>query len=189
MTELNLLAGCQRQEAAAQRALYERFAGLLFAVCRRYGSDRMQVEDMHQIAFVRIFDQIKSCRAQSRPELEAWLRRVTVNCCLAELARSKRHRLWLNDMPEHQSEPVAEGEPRLGHLDASQLQALIDALPEGARLIFNLFALEGYSHAEIASQLSITENASRSQLSRARQILRERLQTLSDRPIQNSKTV
>lgn len=189
MTEIELLAGCQRQEAAAQRALYERFAGLLFAVCRRYSYDRMQVEDMHQIAFVRIFEQIKSCRAQSRPELEAWLRRVTIHVCLAELARTKRHRLWLNDMPANGPEPVAEGEPQLGHLEAAQLQALIEALPEGARLIFNLFALEGFSHVEIARQLSITEGASRAQLARARQILRDRLQSMAERKAQNSNAV
>ena len=149
----------------------------------------MQVEDMHQKAFVRIFEQAKSCRAQSRPELEAWLRRVTSNCCLAELARSKRQRRWMNDIPKNGAEPAADGEPQLGHLDTTQLQALIDALPEGARLIFNLFALEGYSRAEIAKSLSITESASRAQLARARQLLRERLQKMADRAALNSKAV
>lgn len=164
-----------RQERAAQRALYERYAGLLFALCRRYSKDKMEVEDFHQIAFVRVFGQIKSCRAQSRPELEAWLRRVTANSCLNEVARSKRAKLWLNDVPAAMPEPAAPGEPQLGHLDAAQLQALVDGLPDGARLIFNLFALEGFSHAEIATSLSISEGTSRAQLARARRLLREQL--------------
>lgn len=158
--------------------LYERFAAVLFGVCRRYGRDTFEAEDMHQIGFVRIFDQIGKFRGSTRQELEAWLRRVMVTTCLNALASQKRHKVWLNQIPDDHPEQPAPGEPRLDHLDAEELQGMVNALPDGARTIFNLFAVEGYAHAEIAQMLGISEGASRAQLTRARHILKQKLHTI-----------
>ena len=95
-TDLELIQGCQSRQAAAQRALYERFAAALYGVCRRYGRDTMEAEDMHQLGFIRIFDQIGRFAGTTRPELEAWMRRVMVTTSLNALANQQRHKVWLN---------------------------------------------------------------------------------------------
>ena len=178
ITEPELIAACLQGKPAAQRALFERFAGRLMSLCRRYGSKTSEAEDMHQKGWLRIFDNLALCKNTEGPALEAWLRRVMVTTCLNHLRDQKKHKIWQNELQTHM-ENTTSYDPGLLLADAAQLQAAVHALPEGARLVFNLFAVEGFSHAEVATMLQISEGTSRSQLTRARQLLQAKIAQIS----------
>ncbi len=168
-TETELLRGCQRGEALAQRTLYERYAPQMLSICRRYLPDA-EAEDALLQGFARIFDRIGTFREEG--SLEGWLRRVIVNEALGTLRRRPSAPLpltleYADEMPE-QAWPDHQ-------LAADDLLRLLQRLPDGYRAVFNLYALEGYSHAEIAELLGISPGTSKSQLSRARAWLQQQL--------------
>ena len=166
----NLVDGCRRQDRHAQRFLYEHFSGRMLALCCRYVKDRMEAEDVMVTAFTKIFDRIHQFKGDG--SFEGWVRRIMVNESLSFLRRNKG--MYLETDIE-----LAEREPDYDKLDnaleAEDLLKLISELPAGYRIVFNLYAIDGYSHQEIAAQLGINENTSKSQLSRARAYLQKRL--------------
>ena len=166
-----IVAACLRGNAQAERALFDRYAGTMLAVCRRYSPDADEVQDLVQTGFIRLFEKLPQYRGGS---LNGWVRRVFVTNCLNAWHRRKRQS-WLEALPE-ETENLAPTEPEtFDHLADSQLADAIAALPEGARVIFNLFAVEGYPHTEIAQMLGITEGGCRAQYARARQLLQLKL--------------
>lgn len=168
-TEAELVEGCLKGDRKIQRLLFERFAGQMMSVCRRYTRDRMEAEDMLQVGFIKVFDRVDQYQGGS---LEGWLRRIFVNTCLSLWRKNKNSLLvWEGDPVES----MALEENGLQRLQAEELIQAIEQLPPGARVIFNLFAIEGYPHTEIAHMLQITEGASRAQLTRARQLLQLKL--------------
>jgi RNA polymerase sigma-70 factor (ECF subfamily) len=158
-----LIQACLRHEASAQRQLYEQFAPQLMAVCYRYASDESLAEDILQEGFLKIFQHLD--RYQDQGTLEAWMRRIIVNTAIDQLRRRKRQR---GELELNEAIVDADVEDALDHLEASFLLEMIQRLPDGYRLVFNLYAIEGYSHVEIAKQLDISESTSRSQYARAR---------------------
>lgn len=167
-----LVEGCRRQDRSVQRQLYERFAGKLFVICKRYTKDADDAEDVLQDAFVKIFQHISTFRFEC--PLEAWLKRVVINTALKHIRQQK---------PWEQTADVADLAPVLGQADESLpalnyqfLLQLIQELPPGCRAVFNLYAIEGYNHLEIADMLNISEGTSKSQYARARQLLQQKLQ-------------
>lgn len=163
----HLIIGCKQKNPARQRELFGLFAPVLMTAARRYASTHGEAEDILQEAFVRIFrsmDQFDPAKGA----LEAWMRRIVVNTAIQHWRR--RHKVFpaiADDyLPEHPVAPDMDAQ-----MDAEELLQLIRELPPGCRLVFNLYAIEGYSHAEIAQQLGIAESASRSQLARARKQL------------------
>ena len=161
--EENLIKGCCKGEARAQKQLFERYAPRMLTVCRRYITDNDQAEDVMLVAWVKVFERIGQFRGQG--SFEGWLRRVMVNESLTWLRQNKQMYLH-TDLDE------ADRSPDLGvlenHLEAEDIMKMVQQLPAGYRTVFNLYAIEGYSHKEIAKTLDITENTSKSQLSRAR---------------------
>lgn len=153
-----LLSDCKAKVRSAQRQLYEYMAPKLHQTCRRYLKQQADIEEILADAFYAIFtklDQLKDTGA-----FEAWARRITVNFCLLRLRKSGTLDVYLDDMkqePQHYTLP--------SQLEERDLLKLLDHLPEGCRTIFNLFAIEGYSHKEIALMLQISEGTSKSQLS------------------------
>jgi RNA polymerase sigma-70 factor (ECF subfamily) len=139
-------------------------------VCRRYGRDSHEAEDMLQEAFIRIFRFIGQYK--SKGSFEGWLRRITANAAIQVLQKRKIKYTELEQIP---TEPESPDHSTLSGLDMEDLMKLISQLPDGYRTVFNLFALEGYSHEEIAIMLNIQTATSRSQLSKARAILREKI--------------
>ena len=170
LSQQRLIQGCQKGQASAQRALYDRFAPKMLAVCYRYARDRDDAEDMLQEGFIKVFQKIG--RYDERGSLEGWIRRIMVNTAIDHLRRQKNHQQNL-EINEAVTEEVAE--TALDHLEAEFLMELIQTMPEGYRVIFNLYAIEGYSHAEIAERLSVSESTSRSQYTRARSWLKKRV--------------
>jgi RNA polymerase sigma-70 factor (ECF subfamily) len=166
-----LIEKCRNGERKAQEMLYKQFASKMLGVCLRYAADRMEAEDVLQNGFIKVFGKIADYRGEG--SFEGWVRRIMVHCSL-EYYRKRHKVLQLVDMDdaaeEHAINPTA-----LASLGAKELLILVQGLSPGYRLVFNLYAIEGYSHREIAEMAGITEGASKSQLSRARAILKEQI--------------
>ncbi len=170
-----LLAACRRGEAAAQERLYHHLAYGLHGVCRRYCPSAADAEDALQNTFVKLFTRLDQYRGQG--PFEAWARRIAVTTSLHLL---EQHRLRHPDpapdpADDYAPDPASADPTALDHLVAADLLALLAALPDGYRAVLNLYAVEGYSHAEIAELLGIAEGTSKSQLARARRWLAARL--------------
>ncbi|MBC8154580.1 MAG: RNA polymerase sigma factor [Bacteroidetes bacterium] len=154
-----------------QRLLYERYAGKLFVVCKRYIKDADAAEDVLQDAFVKVFKHIESFRFEC--PLEAWLKRIVINTALKQLRKQKP---WENttDIDEVAS-LLPQADTSLPALNYKYLLQLIQELPPGCQTVFNLYAIEGYNHPEIAELLGISEGTSKSQFFRARALLQQKL--------------
>jgi RNA polymerase sigma factor (sigma-70 family) len=161
MNDEQLLSAVLREEPAAQRLLYDRFSRRMFGVCLRYCKHREEAEDVLQEGFVKVFQRIRSFNSQG--SLEGWIRRVIVNTALEMLRKQKMVWTELQETDEPVMLATADTE-----LDTESLLILIQGLPAGYRTVFNLFAIEGYSHREIAEMMGITEGTSKSQYARAR---------------------
>lgn len=154
-----------------QRLLYERYAGKLFVVCKRYIRDADDAEDVLQDAFVKVFKHIETFRFEC--PLEAWLKRIVINTALKQLRKQKP---WENttDIDEVAS-LLPQADASLPALNYKYLLQLIQELPPGCQTVFNLYAIEGYNHPEIAELLGISEGTSKSQFFRARALLQQKL--------------
>ncbi|GAB3860942.1 sigma-70 family RNA polymerase sigma factor [Hymenobacter terrigena] len=167
-TELDeLLAACRRREPAAQRALYARYAGRMLGVARRYARSVPEAEDVLQDAFVKVFTHLGEFRAEG--SLEGWVRRIVVTTALNhwQSGQHRRQQLLLDDVPE----PFAPDADAFDRLGVAEVLALMEQLPDGCRMVLNLYAVDGYTHGEIAELLGIQESTSKAQLSKARKQL------------------
>ena len=173
MNENELIRGCQNMDGTAQHRLFQIYAGRLMTICRRYANDSHEAEDMLQEAFMKIFKHIKQYK--SIGSFEGWIRRITVNAAIQVLQRRK---IRFIEIERVQFEPESPVNSVLSDLDAEDLLKVIGLLPDGYRTVFNLFAVEGYSHEEISRMLKIRIATSRSQLSKARAMLREKINSL-----------
>ncbi|MFT3935457.1 MAG: RNA polymerase sigma factor [Chitinophagaceae bacterium] len=168
MTDVNkLIKDCLNGKPAAQRMLYEQFAPSMLGVCYRYTKSMQDAEDVLQEAFVKVFKHL--AQYEGKGELGAWIRRIMVTTAINYLKRHSRYQtdLSFNDMGMH---PVSSDNPVV-NLDAKDMADLIRQLPPGYQTIFNLHAVEGYTHVEIGKILGINEGTSRSQYARARALL------------------
>lgn len=179
--DTELIEGCRRKNAQAQKSLYDRYAGKLFALCCRYIKEKMEAEDVFIIAFTKILDRMDQFKGEGN--FEGWMKRIVVNESLSYLRRNKNMYLEM-DIEAADREP--DFDKLDSHLQAEDLMKMIESLPSGYRIVFNLYAIDGYSHKEIAEQLGITENTSKSQLSRARVALQKRLVELEKNLIQKT---
>ena len=169
-----LVEQCQQGNAFAQKRLFDLYANRLFRVSLRYVRLETEAEEVLMNGFLKAFRGIGTFSYRDDNGLEAWLRRIVVNEALQHL-RTNRHLLIFQADDESgrgpaETQPDPEPLPDTG-LDAERIYALIRELPPGYRTVFNLYAIEGYTHREIADQLSISENTSKSQLSKARALL------------------
>ncbi len=175
---LALVGKCLKQDRRAQRELYEILSAKMFPVCLRYMGDREKSKDVLQEGFITLFSKLKEYRGEG--SFEGWARRIFVTAALMALRKSDV--LSRSEPLEQQGKTTARMviEPKeTASLDAETLFELILSMPEGFRIVFNLYAVEGFSHKEIAQMLGLSEGASRSQFSRARGWLQERLKKLN----------
>ena len=177
-----LIEGCKAQRSFAQQELYARFSGQLFATAIRHTNAREDAEDVLQESFVKIFKHIKSYRQDF--SFEGWMRRIVVNTAITHYRKNLKHR-------HHQDISEIHATPRdlENHTDleftADELEHAIAQLPLGYRTVFCMYVIEGYRHQEIADQLGVDVNTSKTQLSRARKYLQRVLATLSARAQSN----
>jgi RNA polymerase sigma-70 factor (ECF subfamily) len=166
VTEYELIEGCIRQDARCQRNLFDRYAGKMMGVCLRYANDSMEAEDMLQDAFIKVFQYIGQFKFEGA--FEGWIRRIVVNTAIRHLEKKKLH---FKDIDDNSHDAPSIDPQAYTHLGQDDLMKLINQLPEGYRMVFNLNAIEGYSHEEIAVMLNIQPGTSRSQLVKARKML------------------
>lgn len=168
-----LIVACKEGERQAQKALYECYAAKMMAVCMRYAHSNFEAEDMLQNGFLRIFKHLDSYGGNG--SFEGWMRRIMVNTAIEVYRKNQRSVQTVEMTPVYDFSGSAS---EATNLEAKDLMKIIQQLPRGYQLVFNLYALEGYSHAEIAEKLDISEGASKSQLSRARAWLKEKITTI-----------
>lgn len=173
LSELELVAGCQRGEARYQRALYDRYHRLMFGVCLRYTDNRDDAQDIMQEGFIKVFRHIHSF--QGKGSFEGWVRRIMVHTSIEHYRRNSRY--FMVDINE--ASEVRLDEEALHLMSRDELLEMIQHLPPGYRTVFNLYAIEGYAHQEIADMLSISVGTSKSQLSRARRYLQQQLEKIN----------
>ncbi len=166
LTEQEIIAGCKQMDSKCQKVLVLQYSGLLMATSRRHVKDYASAEDVLQEAFIKILRAFP--KYESRGSLEGWMKKIVVNTALSYFDKAcfKRESYGYDALPQQSAAPDVH--PKLA---AEELIKIINQLPEGFRLVFNLYAVEGYSHREIAESLGIQESTSRSQLTRARQLL------------------
>ncbi|MCU0394063.1 MAG: sigma-70 family RNA polymerase sigma factor [Thermoflexibacter sp.] len=167
--ENDLIADCLAGKRNAQEALYKKYSSKMLAICMRYLSDKAEAEDAMINGFIRVFSQLENFRKEG--SFEGWIRRIIVNEALAILRKKSKMYLEPAENADYHSDYQIEEK----HLEAEELMGMIQKLPTGYRTVFNLYAIEGYSHKEIAETLGITESTSKSQLNRARNMLKNEL--------------
>lgn len=173
MDESSLVKKCIDGNQKAQRKLFEMFAPKMLGVCLRYAKNKHQAEDVLQDAFIKVFTKLELFKGGS---LEGWIRRIMVNTALDELRKNKKR---MNDSSIDGLEyKIDDKNYILEKIHAEDLLLLINNMPDGYRIVFNMFAIEGYAHKEIAEKLGISENTSKSQYARAKTHLQQKMKDL-----------
>ena len=168
--EQELVAECRKENPAYQRALYQQYYRKMYGVCLRYANDKDDAQDILQEGFIRVFGKLDSFRGTG--SLEGWIRRIMVHTSIEYYRRKSRY--FMVDIEAATREADIEMDA-LAQMGREEILQQIQALPPGYRTVFNLYAVEGYTHQEIGEMLNISEGTSKSQLSRAKLILRDRL--------------
>ena len=175
LKQKELIQACLNGDRKAQKSLYELYSAKMYAVCLRYAVDENEASDMLQEGFIRIYTNLD--QFEGKGSFEGWIRRVFIHTAIKYYHKMRRH----NSTDEiGQRAERATGESVVGRMSADELMQLIKELPEGYRVVFNLYAVEGYSHKEIADLLNIGESTSRSQLVKARRLLQERVNVMQN---------
>ena len=167
----DLLQNCIKGDAKAQRILYDLFKARLMGLCRRYTHTREEAQDVLQETFIKIFSKLHQLEAPEK--LEGWVKSIAVRTAINSYRKTKREILL--SIPEDNEVDATAELSLMTHVTDDYLLKVINELPEGCRLVFNLFEVEGYNHAEIGDMLGISEGTSRSQLHHAKNLLKKRL--------------
>ena len=170
MVPKSLIEACVKEDANAQHELYTSMAPQLMGICLRYAKNIHEAEDILQEGFVKVFQKYKKYNFQG--SWEGWVRRIVINTAIDYLRKQKHYHYQLSI---ETGESLSVSTQEIDNLELEYLYQLIQELPPGYRLVFNLYAIEGYSHKEIGQQLDISESTSRSQYTRARAILMKRI--------------
>jgi RNA polymerase sigma-70 factor (ECF subfamily) len=171
--EAALVARCKQGSAVAQKEIFSQYAGETMILCLRYISHQEEAREVMMDSFMSFFKHIGSFTYRGEGSLRAWLRKIAVNQCLSHL-RKKNHLTLSGKEPEYY-EQLPSGDNILGQLTAKEIMHMIHALSPGYRAVFNMYVFDGMEHKEIAEVLGITESTSKSQLHRARAILKEKI--------------
>ncbi len=173
ITEKDLIEQCLRGERSSQKELFELYAPKMMHVCLRYARYNAEAQDFMQEGFVRVFKYLSQYNFEG--SFEGWIRRIMINTALKNLKKkSVSHEFpGLDNYKERSVDPTI-----FSKLSEQELLKLISELPNGYKIVFNLFAIEGYSHKEIGEQLGIGESTSRSQLVKARRLLQTKIYNL-----------
>ncbi len=168
--EEDLVKGCTQQLPVYERALYQQYYRKMYGVCLRYADNKEDACDILQDGFIQVFKYIHTFRGGS---LEGWIRRIMVNMSIAHYRKKSKY--FMTDIEDAHS--IKLDEQVLSGMSAEEILGVIKELPVGYRTIFNLYEIEGYTHPEISGMLNISVGTSKSQLSRAKEMLRNKLKT------------
>ncbi|MEZ5199075.1 MAG: sigma-70 family RNA polymerase sigma factor [Bacteroidales bacterium] len=168
-----IIEGCISGKRRAQNQLYQKFSPGMLGVCLRYGKNLAEAEDILQEGFIKVFKNIKNFRKEG--SFEGWIRRIMINSAITHINKNK---ISFKEIDEDKMEIPEEAETNETYapVDKEVLLSLIQNMPEGYRVVMNLYIFEGYSHKEISEMLEITESTSKSQLFKARKYLKNKLE-------------
>jgi len=175
MGDTQIIDGCARQDRRSQQMLYDKYSRFLLGICLRYATDRAEAEDILQEVFLRIYFNIKEYSGTG--SFSGWLRKVAINTAINHYHRNLRYRYHEN-IDEYIAAETGIASFEEDYFTADELYKTLNELPAGYRMVFNLYAVEGYKHKEIAEMLNIDVNTSKSQYSRAKAVIREKLEKL-----------
>jgi RNA polymerase sigma factor (sigma-70 family) len=169
-TEKELLKACLRNDRSAQKEIFQMYSGKMMAICQRYAKHRQDAEDIFQEGFVKVFTHLQEFEYAG--SFEGWVRRIMIHTAIRYNRKKyiSHEELGLDHIVEDSSMPEV-----FSTLSETELIKLISSLPDGYRMVFNLYAIEGFSHKEVGEMLGIEESTSRSQLAKARKILQEKV--------------
>lgn len=173
MDDVQLIQECLKGNRRAQEELYRHFAAKMMGICMRYSRNRDTAHDLLQEGFIKVFANLDEYTGSG--SFEGWMRKIFINCALEKIRRSK---IFPLTYPSEEPEQEASFPDALEEMSAQEMLELIRRLPPGYQTIFNLFAIEGFSHKEIGAMLRITESTSRSQYARARYTLQQMIKNL-----------
>ena len=172
MDEITLVAECLKGNPRAQKTFFDKFAPKMMTVCLRYMKNSQEAEDMLQDSMTKVFSYLNKYKNEG--SLGGWIRRIVVNTCIDQIRKNAK---LLGDQSTDEVEyKLVSNDRILENIAAGDLLKLIQKMPDGYRVVFNMFAIEGFSHQDIAAHLKITESTSKSQYLRARAYLRERIE-------------
>ncbi len=171
--EAELIARCRKKDAAAQKIVFTRYAGEMTVLCLRYIARQEEAKEVMMDGFLRFFNNLDSFTWRGEGSARAWLQRITVNQCLTHLRR--RNMLVLTDGDDSSYDHIPTSDNVLGQLTVREIMKMIHSLPVGYRTVFNMYVFDDMDHKEIAQTLGISESTSKSQLHRARAILKEKI--------------
>lgn len=163
-----VIVDCKKGKRKAQVALYNHYAPVLLGVCVRYVHDKSEAQDILQESFLKIFKNIKDYSGKGH--FENWIKKIVVNTAITYFHKEKKH-YYHDDLEEASESEVSIEIAPDKEIEAKELYSLLGTMPDGYRMIFNLYAIEGYKHREIAEQLNIDESTSKSQYLRAKKWL------------------
>jgi RNA polymerase sigma factor (sigma-70 family) len=169
-----IIEGCKREKPAFQELLYQKYSARMMAICTRYAKTRFEAEDVFHEAFVRVFKNINSYQQGS---FEGWMKRIFVNTAINNFRKNQKH--YGHEQHSEDHNLASEDEPVLSGISVKELMEIIAKLPEGYRVVFNLAVIEGYTHKEIGEMLGIAEGTSKSQLAKAKLLLKKTLTNYS----------
>lgn len=176
MSDQQIIDGCARHDRKAQQALYDRYARFLLGVCLRYASDKAEAEDILQDSLLKIYFNIKEYSGTG--SFTGWLRKVAVNTAITHYHKNLKHRYHI-EIEDYVSVETGVASFEDDFFNAEELYRVLSELPPGYRMVFNMYAVEGYKHKEISEMLGIDTNTSKSQYSRAKAVLRNKLEKLA----------
>ncbi len=168
MTEEQLVKGCLKGEAQAQKALFEQYSGKMLSLCKRYAGSQEEAEDIFQEGFIKVYEKLNQFSGTG--SLGGWIRMVMINTALIHIRKNKQQQY---DEAIEEAKTLDSGDINaLAKMSLDDLEALINSMPLGYKTVFNLFAVEGYAHKEIAEMLGISESTSKTQFLKARAFLK-----------------
>lgn len=199
LSENQIIRGCKNKRKRAQKALYTKYAGLMRGVCLRYANSLAEAEDIMQEAFIKVFTHID--QYQAKGSFEGWIKRIMINTAITHRKKNKIHQYHF-DIDEIQESRIKETDENVEineHTDTKtailntdfsqkEIMTIINQLPEGYKIVFNLYAIENFKHKEIAEVLNIDISTSKSQLARARKLIQKRLMEIIQQKNKQKKT-
>lgn len=184
-SEQELVKDCLKNSLDAQKELYKRYASKMFGVCLRYVKNKMEAEDVLQEGFIKVFQKLGDFRMEG--SLEGWVRRIMVNTSINAFKKNSHY------MAEVELENLGDYEIRedeaISKMSRDEILRLVQELPEGKKMVFNLYIFEGYSHKEIGTILDIDENTSKAQLCKAKKILQEKILKIQNKEYEKHPTI
>jgi RNA polymerase sigma factor (sigma-70 family) len=165
-----IIEGCKREEPAFQELLYQKYSARMMAICVRYAKTRFEAEDIFHEAFVKVF---KNIQTYQQGTFEGWMKRIFVNTAINNFRKNQKH--YGHEQHSEELSSGSDEDPVLSDISVKELLEIVAKLPEGYRVVFNLYVIEGYTHKEIGEMVGIAEGTSKSQLAKAKQYLKKLL--------------